>query len=139
MWNDDFTGAVFTPGPQKINGQQALALSRDRHDFEITGDVTRSGNQALVIISALATLRAQNTGAAGTLHLAALLAKHVRTDNVSLTDMFRLGQLALSIDPANVKSITIPVGTGAGSNLAVGAGADALFADFRDDGVVQSQ
>jgi polyisoprenyl-teichoic acid--peptidoglycan teichoic acid transferase len=139
MWNDEFTGAGFPGGPTHIDGQQALALARDRHDFEITGDVSRTGIQALIIISALTTLRAQNPGDAGTLHLAAILAKHVRTQNVSLVDMFRLGRLALSIDPNNVKNITIPVGSGSGSNLVVGAGADALFADFRDDGIVQSR
>jgi polyisoprenyl-teichoic acid--peptidoglycan teichoic acid transferase len=137
QWNDDFTGAFFQPGPQHINGEQALALARDRHDFEITGDVSRSASQALIIVSALATLRAQNPGDAGTLRLAALLARHVRTENTSITDMFRLGRLALSIDPNTVRSITIPVGTGSGSNLVVGAGADTLFADFRDDGIVQ--
>jgi LCP family protein required for cell wall assembly len=139
QWNDTATGAVFQPGPQHMNGEQVLALSRDRHDFEVTGDVSRSSTQALVIISALATLRAQNPGDAGTLRLATLLARHVVTENVALTDMYRLGRLALSIDPATIKSITIPVGQGGGTNLTITGEGPALFADFADDGIVQSQ
>ena len=137
-WSDTDSGAVFQPGPQHMSGEQVLALSRDRKDFEITGDVARSGNQALVIVSALATLRAQNPGDAGTIKLAATLANHVVTENVSLVDLFRLGRLALSIDPVNVRSVTIPVGGGSGTNLSVGAGAASLFQDFADDAVLQA-
>jgi LCP family protein required for cell wall assembly len=138
VWNDDFTGAFFQPGLQHISGTQALALSRDRHDFEITGDVSRTSDQALVIVSALATLRARNTGDAGTMHLVSILFQHVRTDNVSLLDMFRLGRFALTIDPAQIKSVTIPVGSGSGTNLVVGAGGPALFQDFADDAILQT-
>jgi LCP family protein required for cell wall assembly len=139
QWNDTQTGAVFQPGLQHMSGEQVLALSRDRYDFEVSGDVGRTSTQALVIISALATLRAQNPGDAGTLRLATLFARHVTTENVSLTDMYRLGRLALSIDPATIKSITIPVGQGGGTNLTVTGEGAALFADFADDGIVQSQ
>ncbi len=135
--NDGDSGASFQPGPQRVNGTQALAFSRDRKDF-LNGDITRTANQGLLILSALATLRAQNPGDAGTIRLAAILAKHVRAENVSLVDMFRLGRLGLSIDPAAVKSITIPVGSGSGTNLALASGASALFADFADDAVVQT-
>ena len=38
-----------------------------------------------------------------------------------------------------VKSITIPVGGGSGSNLLPSGDAGALFADFADDGIVQSR
>jgi LCP family protein required for cell wall assembly len=138
QWNDDATGAVFQPGPQRITGDQALAMARDRKDFEITGDVTRSYNQGLLMVAALATLRAQNPGDAGTLRLATILARHVTTENVSLTDMFRLGRLALSVDPTTIQNITIPVGQGGGTNLTVSGDGQALFADFADDGIVQN-
>jgi len=137
LWNDSFTGANFQPGLQHLDGAQTLALARDRHDFNLLGDIARSGNQALIIVSALATLRAQNPGDAGTMHLVAILARHVQTMNVDLIGLWRLGRLGLSIDPTTIKSITIPVGSGSGSNLAIGAGAQTLFADFADDGIVQ--
>ena len=137
-WNDTFTGANFQPGPQHLNGTQTLAFSRDRHDFNLLGDIARTGDQAIVIVSALAMLRAQNPGDAGTLRLTAILARHVRMMNVDPIELFRLGRLALSIDPANVKSITIPVGSGQGTNLVIGGGGAALFRDFADDGVVET-
>jgi polyisoprenyl-teichoic acid--peptidoglycan teichoic acid transferase len=135
--NDYYSGAVFLPGPQHLSGDQALRLSRDRHDYS-DGDISRTGNQALVIISALATLRAQNPGAVGTAHLVSLLARHVRMQNVDLSELFRLGRLALSIDPNNVKSVVIPVGAGSGTNLLVRSDARSLFDDFRDDAVLQN-
>jgi len=138
QWNDDNTGAFFQPGPQKFNGTQALAFARNRYDFEVTGDLSRTANQARLIIAALATLRAQNPGDTGTLKLVATLASHVTTQNLSLTEMYRLGRLGLTIDPANVKSVTIPVGSGSGGNLSVGAGASELFSDFADDAILQN-
>lgn len=135
--DDSDSGAVFPAGPNRVNGHGALAISRDRKDFT-AGDIDRTANQTLVILSALATLRAQNPGDAGTLHLASLAARHIRaSENVTVTDLFRLGRLALSIDPATIKNITIPTGSGAGTNLVVGD-AQGLFADFRDDGIVQT-
>ena len=72
------------------------------------------------------------------MHLAAIAARHIKgSEGVTLPDLFRLGRLALSIDPATIKNITIPVGQGSGTNLVVGD-ATALFADFRDDAIVQT-
>jgi LCP family protein required for cell wall assembly len=134
---DDDSGAFFEPGVQHLTGDQVLRYSRDRKDW-VDGDITRTGNQAHIIISALATLRAQNPGDAGALRLISILGRHVHFMNVNLVGLWRLGRLALSIDPATIKNITIPVGTGSGSNLVVGGGAAELFADFADDGIVQS-
>jgi polyisoprenyl-teichoic acid--peptidoglycan teichoic acid transferase len=135
--NDFYSGANFQPGPQHLTGDQALRLSRARHDYA-DGDISRTGNQALVIISALATLRAQNPGAAGTAHLVSLLVRHIRMQNVDLAELFRLGRLALSIDPGNVKSVVVPVGAGSGTNLLLRPDARSLFDDFRDDAVLQN-
>ncbi|MSO79497.1 MAG: LytR family transcriptional regulator [Acidimicrobiia bacterium] len=138
QYNDSYTGANFQPGPQRLNGEQALAFARDRHDFNLLGDIARSGNQALVIVSALATLRAQNPGDSTTLHYISILARHVKMMNVDVVSLWRLGRLGLSVDAATIKSITIPVGSGTGSNLVIGPGGAALFADFADDGIVQT-
>lgn len=135
-FSDDDSGAFFAPGPTHLTGDQVLRYARDRKDW-VDGDITRTLNQGHLIISALATLRAQNPGDAGTLKLVAVLARHVKMMNIDMVGLWRLGRLALTIDPATIKNITIPVGSGAGSNLNVGGGAAELFADFRDDGVVQ--
>jgi hypothetical protein len=54
-------------------------------------------------------------------------------------DLLSLGQLALSVDPNNVKNVLLPVAnSGNGSNLAKTADAGSLLADMADDGVLQS-
>ena len=135
-FHDTYSGAFFPVGPHHMTGDEFLRFSRDRHDW-VNGDITRTANQAYLIISALAQLRAQNPGDVGTMHLVSILARHVRMMNVDVGELWRLGRLALTIDPAGIKNITIPVGSGPGSNLVVGGGAAQLFADFRDDGVVE--
>ncbi|HZJ27176.1 MAG TPA: LCP family protein [Acidimicrobiia bacterium] len=135
--SDQYSGAFFTPGLHHMNGDEALRFSRDRHDLP-NGDIGRSVNQGNFIIAALAQLRANNLGAAGTLRSLATLGAHTHMEGVGLTDLYRLGRLALSIDPVNIRNVAIPVGTGSGANLALGAGAAGLFADFADDAVLQS-
>ena len=130
------SGADFRAGPTKVNGEQALSISRDRHDFDRQGDRQRTYDSGLVILSALKTIQQNQSSAADTVKLLALLMPGITTKDVSMGELFRLGRLAMSIDPANVKNCTIPTGAGTGSNLSVAAEAQALFADFRDDGTV---
>ena len=70
-----------------------------------------------------------------------VFARHGRFDGLSLAELYRLGRLAVSLDPANVRNVVMPgsVGNAAGQSVVfVGGGADGLFADFRDDAVLQS-
>ncbi|HEY8216674.1 MAG TPA: LCP family protein [Acidimicrobiia bacterium] len=135
LTDGDYSGSDFRPGQQGVDGDQALAIARDRHDFERQGDRQRTWNAGLVILSALATLRSHQPSAEDTVQLIATLISGVTTDNVSPQELFHLGRLALSIDPANISNCTIPTGGGAGTNLGVAPEAAALFADFADDGV----
>jgi LCP family protein required for cell wall assembly len=136
----DGSGAWFeTVGTQKVNGDQALAFARDRHDFT-AGDIDRSYNQATIILSALRTLQQRGETTPGEImKLVSILAGHVRMDNVDIAELYRLGRLAMTMDPASVKNITIPVGSGEGTNLQIQGDGAALFADFADDAVVQSR
>jgi hypothetical protein len=70
--------------------------------------------------------------------LLGILGRHTELQGMSLIDLYRFGRLGLSIDPANIRNVVIPTGGGSGSDLAVGAGAADLFADFRDDAVLQT-
>jgi LCP family protein required for cell wall assembly len=133
----EFSGADFPAGVQTINGDQALSIARDRHSFPSQGDRQRTWDQGFLILSALGQLR-EGSNLTSTMGLIAGLARGVTTENVGIDELYNLGRLALAINPANVKNCTIPTGGGAGSNLAVTAGAQQLFADFRDDGVVGS-
>jgi LCP family protein required for cell wall assembly len=135
--HDVDSGTDFEPGPQRLNGPGALAFSRDRHSFS-AGDISRTENQGYLIITALQNIQQRNTGPGGVLNLLSVLGRHVQMENTSLQDLYRLGRLVLTIDAANIKNVVIPTGGGAGTNLSPGPGIDSLFADFRDDGVLQS-
>ena len=133
--SDRYSGAVFPAGPQRLSGNQALAFSRNRHDFS-DSDLTRTGNQGLMIIAGLAQLRAEAQGPVGELKAAALLGRHAALDGLGLTDVYRLARIAHRIDPAAVRSVTIP--TAGGDCLRVAGAAGGLFADFADDATLQS-
>jgi LCP family protein required for cell wall assembly len=136
--SDSFSGAEFDAGPTHLNGDQALAFSRDRHSFN-NGDLTRTSNQGLLIISALKTLESRNLSAGSTVRLIATLGRHTKLDAVSIGELFQLGQYALTLDPANIKNVVLPVGSsGAGTNLVKTEAAASLLADFVDDGVLES-
>lgn len=136
---DKNSGADFPRGRVHMDGRQALAFSRNRH--VPGGDLGRSENQALLILSALTKVRAENPGPSATLRYLAVLARHVRINNVGLPELYRLGRLAITVDPAKMRSVTMPsrIGqAGARSVVFVGPQAPALFADMRDDAVLQA-
>jgi len=135
--HDSYSGANFPPGVQKLDGHQALSYARNRHQFP-DSDLTRTQNQGYLIVQALAQLRAANTGPLGTLSLLADLGRHAQLDGIGLKDLYALGRLGLSVDPANVRNVLVPVTSGRGSNLALAGGAASLFQDFKDDAVLQT-
>ncbi len=136
--HDFDSGTDFDPGTYRMSGESLLAYSRDRKSYPAEGDRQRTVNQGKAIVAALATLRAKNPGAAGTAKLVATLARHVKTDGMDLAQLYDLGRLALTLDPARVKNVLLPTGAGGGTNLALAAGAQDLFADFRDDAILQN-
>ncbi len=133
--HDTYSGAYFDPGVHHMSGQDALAFSRDRHDFP-TSDLVRSQNQGLLILDAMRQLRKDMQSAPGEFKLLALLGQHAQLDGIGIKDLYRLGRTAFAINPDQVKNIRIPIG--GGNCLSLGAGAQSLFADFRDDGVVET-
>jgi len=134
VMHDYNSGAYFSPGPNNFTGDQALAFSRDRHDFP-TSDIVRTHNQGILILAAMRQLRAQMQSAPGEFKLLALLGRHAQLDGIGIKDLYRLGRLAFSLNPDQIQNITMPY-TGGGC-LGLGAGAAGLFADFRDDGIVE--
>lgn len=134
---DKFSGADFQPGPQKIDGHQALAYARNRHQFP-NSDLTRTENQGYLILQALAQFRAENAGPIRTLTLLADLGRHLKLDGIGLKDLYALGRLGLSIDSTQVRNVVVPVASGSGSRLQLTPAATGLFQDFADDGVLQT-
>jgi len=136
--NDPFSGAVFPAGTVRMDGGAALAFARNRH---LTGnDFTRTQDQGILILAGLSKLRDSAPTPANTLKWMGVLARHTRFDGIGLGDLYRLGRLALSIDPGNVRNVTMPGVGGSAANQSVvfvGSSAPALFADFRDDAILQ--
>lgn len=136
--SDSYSGAYFAAGETHMNGDRALAFSRDRHDFA-TGDLKRSWNQGYLILSAIGQLREQVKDTAGKFGLLALLGRHAQMDGAGLTDLYRLGRLAYSVDPSQIKNVGLPVSSGGcAGGLTPNSDAPGLLADFADDGVLQT-
>jgi LCP family protein required for cell wall assembly len=134
--HDPYSGAYFAPGPHHMNGRDALAFSRDRHDFP-QSDIIRTSNQGLLILDAMRQLRVRMQSADGEFQLLALLGRHAQLDGIGVKDLYRLGRVAFSLDPGRIKNITVPY-SGGGNCLTLAPSAAALFADFRDDSVIES-
>jgi LCP family protein required for cell wall assembly len=133
--DDKDSGAHVQPGTYHLDGGASLAYSRDRHDFP-RGDVTRTENQATLILAAFGQLRARASTPAGAFRLLSLLGTNASITGVSLNDLYRLGRLAQSTDVHNIRNMTIPVG--GGSCLPLLGSAPGVFADFADDGVLET-
>lgn len=134
---DDNSAAQFPAGPRHMNGEEALAISRARYTLP-RGDLQRTENQGLVILSALRTLQARHPSAGDTVRLVATAGRHVKLDGLGIRDLFALGQQALSVNADNVRNVVLPVASGGGSNLVKTGDAASLLADLADDGVLQS-
>jgi LCP family protein required for cell wall assembly len=136
--NDSFSGAHFRAGPARLNGNEALAFARNRHDAP-GGDFGRSMNQGLLIISALREL--QDDVVRDPVALFRWLAaarEYVRTD-LSIDQMLDLLLAAMTIDPGRVRNRVVSGsgGTAGGASVIhLGSWAGASFGDLRDDWVL---
>jgi LCP family protein required for cell wall assembly len=131
--HDSYSGAYFSPGMHHMNGAQALAFSRDRHDFP-QSDIIRTNNQGILILDAFRQLDKQMQNAPGEFRMLALLGRHAQLDGIGLKDLYHLGRLAFTLDPNKIQNQTIPVTNG--GCLGLGGAAPGMFADFRNDGLL---
>lgn len=136
---DRNSGAFFGQGWTRMSGPQALAFSRNRGIPN--GDIARTTMQAHLILSAMAELRGRGTGAADTLRYLSVLLRHTRVEGIEVRELYHLGRMALAVDPGRVRSYTMPasIGTyGRASVVFARPEAAGVFADFRDDALLQS-
>jgi LCP family protein required for cell wall assembly len=135
--NDSFSGAHFQPGWYDMNGGEALAYSRDRHDVE-NGDFTRSFHQGDVLLSGLAKLRAEVGDEGGLQRWIGVLLRHADLDSPP-TQLLPLAVLARKLDPAKLTNVVVPgrVGTaGAASVVYLTDDARKIFLDLRPDAAI---
>ena len=134
VMHDTYSGAYFQPGVQHMDGTAALAFSRDRHDFP-QSDIIRTNNQGLLLMAAIAQLQTEAQSAAGQFHLITLLYQHAQLSGLGINDLYHLGRVMFRIPGSGIRNVTIPI---AGGNcLSLGSTAPAMFADFRDDAVLE--
>lgn len=135
--NDKNSGARFERGWHHMNGGQALAFSRNRTDVP-QGDLSRSENQGLVILSALAKMRAEVGDDGGVARWIGVMLKYVKL-NVPVTRLPNLGAAARRLDPARVKNVVAPGRLGFTARQSVvflTTEAAKMFQDLRDDAVI---
>lgn len=135
--NDRNSGARFQRGWHHFNGGQALAFSRNRTDVE-RGDFSRSENQGVIMLAALAKMRAEVADDGGLARWIGVLVKHTKL-TVPISKLPGLAALARRLDPARLQNIVAPgrIGMTAGQSVVfLTSDAAKMFEDLRADAVV---
>lgn len=136
---DRNSGADFHAGRTHMLGDGALSYARNRHIPN--GDIARTQHQADLLIGALERAREVSHSPIDTFRLLGLIARHTQFEGVGLRDLFTFVSLGLSIDPTNIRNVTMPATIGKVGKADVvfaGPGSAELFADVRDDALLQS-
>jgi polyisoprenyl-teichoic acid--peptidoglycan teichoic acid transferase len=136
---DSYSGADLQPGVQELSGEQALAMSRDRHSM-LSGDFTRQENGGRLFLAALAQFQKEY----GQDPTALLTWLGAGLSNMSTTlTADQVVQLAYTVTAQPVKkvqNIVLP-----GSSAMIGgvsavalndAAASAIMSDASQDGIV---
>jgi anionic cell wall polymer biosynthesis LytR-Cps2A-Psr (LCP) family protein len=138
--SDKPSRAFLKKGPQTLNGAEALAASRDRHDAP-GGDLGRSEMQGLVMIGALAKARALVAkDPSKTLDFLRSIFRNVKM-NIPLSEGFRLGLMLLTIKPNDVTDIVPKAATGntdAGSSVILDERSYRVYRDVAADALLGS-
>jgi polyisoprenyl-teichoic acid--peptidoglycan teichoic acid transferase len=102
---DTYSGAMFQNGWFAMNGDAALAFTRNRKTLA-RGDFDRSSNQGRFMLATLAKLREEVSDVPGLVKWVRSFQKNATT-NLKPTEMLVLAQMARSIDPANVQNLVL--------------------------------
>lgn len=134
--SDAASGANFRPGPTRLDGPEALAFSRNRHDVR-GGDFGRSLNQGKLMIAALRELKEDaRKDPVNAFTWLLVGAKYLRTD-LRFDEMIDLAFAALDIDKVKNRVVSGSGGfAGSASVVRLGSSAQAMFRDLRRDGTI---
>ena len=134
--SDAASGASFRPGRTRLDGPEALAFSRNRHDVR-GGDFGRSLNQGKLLIAALRELKEDVRKDPVNAFIWLLVgAKYMRTD-LAFTEMVDLAFAALDIDKVKNRVVSGSGGfVGSASVVRLGSSAHAMLRDLRRYGTI---
>ncbi len=124
------------PGLQQLDGMEALVYGRDRKSRS-DGDLGRNRAQAVVLATMHAELVAENPSPLDLAESIAILRRHT-VSSIPAARMPILAKVALDIDPAKVVRRQVPsvnANRGGAAVVVLTSGAEALYADLRDDGL----
>jgi LCP family protein required for cell wall assembly len=138
--SDEASKAFFDPGVQRLDGDNALAFARNRHDLP-AGDFGRSENQGRLMVAALAQLKKEfNKDPA---RMLIWVASFVRNGTITLTldEVLDLAFTGTAINANKVENVVLPGGTGMIGGLSVVTlnqeTLDAISKDLADDGFLK--
>ncbi len=138
--NDEDSRAFFEPGVQRLDGDNALAFARDRHDLP-AGDLGRSENQGRLMVAALAQLKKEfNQDPARMLAWVSSFMRNATTE-LSLDEVLDLAFTGTAINANKVVNAVFPGGAGMVGGLSVvtldQAALDTISKDLADDGLLK--
>jgi LCP family protein required for cell wall assembly len=127
-------------GRVTLNGHDALAYSRDRHDY-IGGDFARSRHQGLVMIGALRKARKDvGTNPGRTLEFLRTIFRNTKND-IGVVEAFKIGLLLLQVDPENVSNVVLEGScgdVGGASVVQLDPSYRSVFQDLANDGLLSN-
>jgi anionic cell wall polymer biosynthesis LytR-Cps2A-Psr (LCP) family protein len=129
--SDRAAGAEFAPGPQYVNGPQALAFSRARKTLP-DGDFSRSANQGLVLIDTAKNLQLKGYGVIP--RFLELSEPWMLTD-MSPEQLLTFAALVIGTDLETIQNEVVPGSSGTAGSASVVYLSDstsALWADLAD-------
>jgi polyisoprenyl-teichoic acid--peptidoglycan teichoic acid transferase len=138
---DAAAGTDFEPGPQELDGREALAFSRDRHSGP-NGDFNRSENQGALMLGALKALREDVRQNPGSLFRWIVAGVQNMATDLSFLEIFDLAVTATTVKPARVTNLVVPGSlgfVGDASVVLIRDEAEAIYRDVADDGVVEAE
>ena len=136
---DSYSHSNFSPGVQKLDGDEALAFSRDRHSLR-QGDFGRQENGGRLILAALAQFKKQFRSDQAELFtwLGAGM-RNIETE-MAVSEVMALAFTASKVPPSRVQNVVLPGGTGLVGSMSVVtldmARARAIVGDAEQDGAL---
>lgn len=135
---DPNSGAFFNKGPVHLDGNGALAFSRNRHF--VRGDFERTENQLRLMLHVMRQIRAEfPSNPTKLVKYMGILSRYVELD-LPYGEAFRLAMAAVSVDPRSVQSYTVQgsIADVGGASVVMPSGNEVAFKDIADDGLLQN-